>query len=462
MSDLFTNLAAQSTGSLESLPVVQPLIPSQYAPEPAFAWEESPSASFSQTLSPPAGDPPTLAPGEASSPEEALPPSSSATLSRARSLPSGAAAPVPARSSLPNTLVVPGAPDSLSELAAQPHQQHVAGDHPRPPWPESRLATQARPDRETALYEHAASYHTQPVDQAPAEQMPQRRVRAGDLPLPPSYAVSPAIVSPWHEGSEPAQVSAADGHSDAKPPPTGNRYAARTGDPQPVGETTGASMHQRRIDGDAAELTEKLIEHAASPAIAVPRAEVSIQGVDAAASRAGNRARHDDMAVDQLSASSYPVPATSNSVSPSSREASSSPRLVSSNGASAQASRPAVPTQSSGRRDDRISASASEAVEQVAIFPARIEPPMRPASETLPLSTRPANTPLATHNQPGANLPGSGEEETQESLIRISIGRVVVRAAPLAPSPQSQAPRRAPRPALSLGEYLKKREGRVP
>lgn len=50
-----------------------------------------------------------------------------------------------------------------------------------------------------------------------------------------------------------------------------------------------------------------------------------------------------------------------------------------------------------------------------------------------------------------------GEQVTQ--VIRVNIGRVVVRATPAAPVPAA-APGRAPRPALSLNEYLKQREGR--
>jgi hypothetical protein len=84
-------------------------------------------------------------------------------------------------------------------------------------------------------------------------------------------------------------------------------------------------------------------------------------------------------------------------------------------------------------------------------------PPRRPVPDTplVPVSGRPRATPAAEFV--GAPHKREGTQEASSPTVRITIGRVEVRA--VTPEPAQPLPAARPEPALSLEDYLRQRDG---
>ena len=114
----------------------------------------------------------------------------------------------------------------------------------------------------------------------------------------------------------------------------------------------------------------------------------------------------------------------------------------------------------SGKLDQKVQAAPAvrpmvvEGTPRKAASPLEPSGPGRRQESSAPIRAilapeRPPNSPLAPHLQPS-------EAKSAEPVIHVTIGRVEVRAVPAAPAPKRAAPSA---PSLSLGEYLRRRDG---
>jgi len=169
--------------------------------------------------------------------------------------------------------------------------------------------------------------------------------------------------------------------------------------------------------------------------------------------------------IDQATSQPPPPPFISHQpVMPVPRAHISTPHTVVAAASTADEERTSTPEVTHQNEPAALSAGwRATSPEDHAAIPSQDKPFVAPATDVRPASLEPAASapmtiPFAATSRPAATPTGADAARTPAPTIKITIGRVDVRAV----MPAASAPPPAPaqrRPALSLDDYLKRREG---